>query len=234
MDNPIRAVIVEDEPVARDIIRQYSDHVPFLQIVGTFGNAIKTKEFLSENEIDLLFLDINLPALSGIGFLRTLKQPPQVIFTTAYEEHAIEAFELAVCDYLVKPFSLERFIIAVDRAKKNLSEIAEKDSLAEGDAFFIKADGRIYQVKWNECLYAEAKGNYTKIVTIDRTLLTKMPFTQFIDLAAGESFCRTHRSFVVNLKHINYLEGNCVFIREKEIPIAFNYKEVLLSRMGIK
>src|SRR4051794_24287134 len=143
----ISCLIVDDEPVARSIIRNYCAHLPFLNIAGECGNALDAKAFLSTHKADLLFLDINMPVLSGIGFLNTLKDPPLVIFTTAYQEYALNAFDLDACDYLLKPFSLERFIVAVDRAKERLQQPSRETPVkGQHDYFFIRSEGNIYKI----------------------------------------------------------------------------------------
>lgn len=181
----IDCLIVDDEPVARSIIRNYCGHLPFLNIVAECGNALDAKEILSKHKIDLLFLDIHMPVLSGIGFLSTLKNPPQVIFTTAYQEYAVNAFDLSVCDYLLKPFSLERFIVAIDKAKEKLQQTKltpKQIDEPKQEHLFVKAEGNIYKITCADCLYAEAQGNYTRIVTTENMIQTKMPFSSFITL----------------------------------------------------
>lgn len=234
MNNTINCLIVDDEPVARRIIRNYCSHLPFLHIVAECGNALEAKDSLSAGSIDLIFLDIHLPVLNGIGFLNTLKKPPQVIFTTAYQEYAVNAFDLAACDYLVKPFSLERFIIAVDKAKERLSKPMQPDNPVVQDYLLIKSDGKIFKVSYTDCLYAEAQANYTKVVTPEKVILTKMSFTDFIALLPPASFIRVHRSFVINKTAVSFIEGNRVFVGGKEVPIAANYKVEFLTAMGLK
>jgi len=229
----IDCLVVDDEPVARNIIRNYCEQLPFLHIVAECGNALEAKEILSAKKIDLLFLDIHMPVLNGISFLNTLKHPPQVIFTTAYQEHAVTAFDLAACDYLLKPFSFERFIIAVDKAKEKLLPTVSPaaEYLPTSSGFFIKAEGKLYQVLYTDCLYAEAQGNYTRVVTSNNNLLTKMPFSAFIDLLPRNLFVRVHRSFIVNKALIRYIEGNRLFIGDKEIPIAGAYRDDFLNAL---
>jgi DNA-binding LytR/AlgR family response regulator len=233
----INCLIVDDEPVARSIIRNYCGRLPFLHIAGECGHALEAKEILSMGNIDLLFLDIHMPILTGIGFLSTLKQPPLVIFTTAYQEYAVIAFDLAACDYLLKPFSLERFIVAIDKARERLQQHdkpAPESFAVEPDSCFIKADGKLYQLYFRDCIYAEAQGNYTKVVTVNTILLTKMPFAEFVALSPGGLFIRVHRSFIINRSMISHIDGNRVFVREKEIPVAGHYKEHFLKAVGIK
>ncbi|WP_338871867.1 LytTR family DNA-binding domain-containing protein [Spirosoma sp. SC4-14] len=233
----IKCLIVDDEPVARTIIRNYCNHLPELHIVAECGQALEAKAILAHQLIDLIFLDIHMPVLNGISFVNTLKQPPQVIFTTAYEEYAVTAFDLAACDYLLKPFSLERFIVAVDKAKERLQEgpkpISENQTLAQQAYFFIKADGKIYRIAHEDCLYIEAQGNYTKVVTVTSTFLPKLAFSALMALLPADPFIRVHRSFLVNKSMIHHIEGNRVFIQQQEIPIADTYRESFLSKLGL-
>jgi DNA-binding LytR/AlgR family response regulator len=230
-------LVVDDEPIARDIIINYCHHLPPLRVVGSCGNVFEAKDILLQHPIDILFLDVHMPVLDGIAFLRTLKNRPQVIFTTAYKEYAVDAFELAACDYLVKPFSLERFIIAVDKAteirKATTNEMNENGITPPNDYFFIKADGKIYKLLYNEILLAEAKGNYTKIVCAHQTLLPNMSFTSFESLLPADLFIRVHRSFIINKSKINHIEGNTVEIQQTQIPIGVNYKDAFLKAIGL-
>ncbi|HZY37403.1 MAG TPA: LytTR family DNA-binding domain-containing protein [Mucilaginibacter sp.] len=228
----INCLIVDDEPVARSIIRNYCEQLSFLNVIAECGNALEAKEILTTQKIDLLFLDIHMPVLNGVSFLNTLRHPPQVIFTTAYQEHAVTAFDLAACDYLLKPFSLERFIIAVDKAKEKQHPAFPGNEQSKPDcSFFIKAEGKLHQVFYNDCLYAEAQGNYTKVVTAHTSILTKKPFSALTALLPGDLFVRTHRSFIINKAHIRYIEGNRVFITDKEIPLATAYRDSFLNAL---
>jgi DNA-binding LytR/AlgR family response regulator len=233
----ISCLIVDDEPIARQIIETYCNHLSMLHVLGSCANALEAKEILQSNQVDIIFLDVNMPVLDGIAFLKTLKNPPQVIFTTAYKEYATDAFDLSACDYLLKPFSLERFIIAVDKAldKLNLSNNAanSSDNTISENYVFIKADGKIYKVFFNDILFAEAYGNYTKITTSQTTLLTNMTFTAVEALLPKSIFLRTHRSFIINKSSITYIEGNIVLIGKKEIPIGSNYKNDFLNEIGM-
>ncbi|MES2378933.1 MAG: LytTR family DNA-binding domain-containing protein [Bacteroidota bacterium] len=228
----IQCLIVDDEPVARGIIRNYCGHLPFLQIVAECGNAFETKEILLTGRIDLLFLDINMPVLSGTSFLATLKNPPVVIFTTAYQEYALQAFDLAACDYLLKPFSLERFIVAVDKAREKIQPAAKKIEEIQ-DSFFIKTDGRLVKIAYQDCLYAEAQGNYTKVVTINAPMMTKVPLTELLGQLPPTIFVRVHRSFIINKNKIESIEGNRVFIQQQEVPVSGVYKEALLKLISV-
>lgn len=239
MDDKINCLIVDDEPIAREIIMTYCGHLPDLQVVASCGNALEAKAALQKYKTDILFLDINMPVLDGIAFLKTLKNQPQVIFTTAYKEFAVDAFDLSACDYLLKPFSLERFIVAVDKATERLSVDAHtvkeppSGEPANDDFIFVRADGKIYKIMLVELLYAEASGNYTKIVTTQSTILPGMTFSAFEALLSKSDFIRIHRSFIVNKAHITHIEGNRVFLNTLELPVGINYKEAFFKQLGL-
>jgi two-component system LytT family response regulator len=231
-----KCLIVDDEPIARKIVETYTAQYPVLQVVALCANAIEAKLALQQHEVDILFLDINMPVLDGIGFLKTLRRQPQVIFTTAYKEYAVDAFDLSACDYLLKPFSFERFIVAVDKAVDRLrpATVTPTDTkILLADFVFIKAEGRTYKLPLNDVLYAEANGNYTKIVTGSRQYLPAMTFSALDDLLPENQFIKTHRSFLVNKNKITHLEGNRVFINNYEIPIGSNHRESFLKACGI-
>jgi DNA-binding LytR/AlgR family response regulator len=233
----VSCVIVDDEPIARDIIRNYCSHLPQLRVAGECGNALEAKSLLQQQPTGILFLDIHLPVLDGIGFLKTLKNPPQVIFTTAYKEYAANAFDLAACDYLVKPFSLDRFIVAVDRALEKLYLLQPGTPapafLAKEENFFIRANGKVYNLHHHEFVYAEAKGNYTRIVTTHHSLLPNIPLSSFEMLLPAGLGIRVHRSFIINRSKISHIEGNMVYIGKAEIPVGSNYKAALWKQLGI-
>lgn len=229
-------LIVDDEPVARDIIVSYCNNLPQLHVISACENALDAKTILQDQVIHILFLDINLPILDGISFLKVLKNPPQIIFTTAYREFAVSAFDLAACDYLLKPFSFDRFIIAVDKATEKIKSGNNRipfDRENKEDFLFIKTEGKIYKIGWNELLYAEAQGNYTKIVTEKRVITPNISFTNFEKMLPGVHFSRVHRSFIVNRSKIDHIEGNRVVIGKTEIAIGNRYRDGFLKELGL-
>ena len=234
--NMINCLIVDDEPIARDIINTYCSHLPDLNVIGLCGNALEAKVMLQQQRIDVLFLDINMPVMDGISFLKTLKKQPQVIFTTAYKDYALDAFDLDACDYLLKPFSLDRFIIAVDKAVEKINAYTMPAQEIAGtktdDFIFIKTDGKIFKLQFDELFYAEAMGNNTKIVTRQQVLMPKMAFSSFEELLPKSVFLRVHRSFIINKSKIVHIEGNRVMINNTEIPIGNNYKDTFFKRLG--
>jgi len=235
--NKILCLIVDDEPVARNIIQTYCGHLDQLQVVASCGNAMEAKRVIDNHKVDILFLDINMPIMDGISFVKTLKYPIQVIFTTAYKEYAHNAFDLAACDYLLKPFSFDRFIVAVDKAIEKIKpsppqKITETTAAKTETFIFIKTDGKIYKIEHDDLLYAEAQGNYTRITTTGYTLSPKMAFSSFEELLPKSIFLRSHRSFIINKSKISHIEGNRIFINSSEIPIGSNYRELLMAELG--
>ena len=233
----VNCLIADDEPIAREIIQNYCAHLPNLKVVASCSNALEAKAAMQQQKVDILFLDINMPVLDGISFLKTIQHKPQVIFTTAYKEYALNAFDLAAVDYLLKPFSLERFIMAVDKALERINKPSaviqyQSEEKAESD-LFIKTDSKIYRLACKDIIYAEANGNYTKIVTKQQTLTAGITFTSFEQQLPSSIFIRVHRSFIINKSFISHIEGNRVFVNAIEIPIGHNYKEVFLKELGI-
>jgi DNA-binding LytR/AlgR family response regulator len=232
--NTVNCLIVDDEPIARDIVRKYCGHLPYLHVVASCGNALEAKMTLHQQKVDILFLDINMPLMDGLSFLKTLKNPPQIIFTTAYKDYALDAFDLAACDYLLKPFSLDRFIVAVDKALDKIqgSNTSSAENAAAENYVFIKTEGKIFRILFDDILYAEASGNYTKIVTTQQTIMPAMSFSSFEELLPRLSFLRVHRSFIINKSKISHVGGNRVFINNTEIPVGSSYKEEFLKELG--
>ena len=233
---PFNCLIVDDEPNACDIIVHYCSHLPFLHVVAVCSDAFEAKNMFTNNHIDIIFLDIHMPVLDGLSFLKTLRLPAQIIFTTAYKEYAVDAFDLTACDYLLKPFSLERFIVAVDKAVDKLNTITNRPLPKQEisvDHFFIKAEGKIFKISYEELLFAEAKGNYTKLVTQNKTILPAISFRNFEKLLAANFFVRVHRSYIVNKSKVESIEGNTIRLNNLQIPIGSNYKDSFLKSLGI-
>ena len=230
----IRCLIVDDEPIARQIVEKYCSYVPELEVVGSCGDALETKQVLQKEKIDLLFLDINMPVLDGVSFVKSLRYAPLVIFTTAYKDFAHDAFDLAAVDYLLKPFALERFIVAVDKVRHALKPDPVRQESETASFFLIKSDGKIHKLLLNDFQYAEAKGNHVKIVMRDFELRPTITLTAFTELVTGSNIVRVHRSFIINKDKIRLIEGNRVFIGMLEIPIGANYRAAFISGLGLR
>ncbi len=231
----IKCLIVDDEPIARQILERYCSFLPELEVLASCHNALEAKHMLQSWEVDLLFLDINMPVLDGLSFMKTFTKRPQVIFTTAYKEFAHEAFDLAACDYLLKPFSLERFIVAVDKAREKLGPRSKPLEAALTQAYtYLKSEGKIYKITFEEISFAEADANNVKIVTDSGLIRPAITFTALEELLPKSKFIRLHRSFIINKDRIGHIEGNRVFIGSAEIPIGANYKEFFFRELGLR
>jgi DNA-binding LytR/AlgR family response regulator len=226
----IKCLIVDDEPIARNLLVDYCSYLTNLEVVGVCEDAFGAREYLMDQEVDLIFLDINMPLLDGISFLKTIKNLPQVIFTTAYRKFAVTAFDLAACDYLVKPFSLDRFIQAVDKVK--VGPVPEKYGIPDNSGYIlVKAEGITYQVKPDEIIFAEAKGNYTYIFAESRILKPKLPLSEVEKILPLGQFIRVHRSFIINREKIRHIEANNIHFSDHVIPLGGSFREGFLKRM---
>lgn len=238
----LRCLIIDDEPLAHDIILAYINDVPFLNNVGHCYRATEAFDFLNNHEIDLIFLDIRMPKLSGLDFLRTLQHQPLVIITSAYEEYALESFDLAVCDYLLKPFRFDRFLKAVNRAQEvyNLKNPADKavnvpqKEGASNEKIAIKADKKYILISLDEILYLESLGNYVKVWKDDGFLLTPRTLTSFEEQLSS-TFVRIHKSFILNKKYVHYMEGNMIFLKNgQQLAIGKNYKSTIKQLLDLE
>jgi len=224
------SLIIDDEPLARRIIVNYLSNFPQLNLVRECSNAFDAITALKAQPIDILFLDINMPKLSGINFLKTIKNPPLVIFTTAYPEYAVEGFELEAIDFLVKPFSLERFTKAVLKATQQLeiqTQLAQSQT-QQASNLIIKADKKIHKIHQADILYLEAYGDYVKIFTTTNKYLPKAKLFE-IQQELNSQFLQIHRSYIVNLAHIAYIEGNRVKVGEEMLPVSLTFRKELLE-----
>jgi DNA-binding LytR/AlgR family response regulator len=226
----IRCIIIDDEPLAHRVIERYSENVPFLEIVAKCFNAIEAIEVMHNQQVDLLFLDINMPKLTGMEFLKTLKNPPLVIITTAYAEYAIQGYEMDVVDYLMKPFAFDRFFRAIQKAEDILrskeAPVHEERELQspEEEYIFIKSSKKTYKVNLNEILYIEALGDYVKIFTTDRMIVSYQSLKNIETMLPARTFPRIHKSFIISLQKIDLIEGNHVKIKDRLIPVGTNFK----------
>lgn len=231
----LKCLIVDDEPIARQILERYIGEVPNLIVSGTCKNAFEAIDFLHQNNVDIVFLDINMPKLSGINFLRTMKVTPNVIITSAYPDYAIEGFELSVTDYLLKPFSFERFLQATMKVKQATSPTqsrTQKKGAAE-DFLFVKNEKKFVKISFNEIYYVEAYGNYIKIYT-DQMLLVPQTLSEFAKKLPNQ-YMRIHKSFIVNFDKLNLIEGNQMLLKDStKIPIGKSYKKEVINKINGK
>jgi two-component system LytT family response regulator len=229
----IKCIAIDDEPLALEIIKDYSRKVPFLEMVKTFDNALDSIDFLKKNKIDLLFLDIQMEELTGIQLLNVLNPKPNVIFTTAYDSFAIQGFEMNAIDYLLKPFAFERFLKAVNKVyeKINMEQLVENKSkevtiyTPGDDFFFVKTEFRLEKVNFADILYIEGMGDYLRIVTPAKRLMTLQNFKKMEEMLPDNKFYRVHKSYIVSLDKIENIERNRIKISDKLIPISDTYKK---------
>ena len=230
--NRYKCIIVEDEPLAQNVLKKYIGEHPSLELMAICNDAMETQAILTKQNADLLFLDINLPKLSGINFIKTLIRPPLVIFTTAYPEFAVEGFELNAVDYLLKPFSFERFLKAINKALEKLkSQISDKNKPAH---IFLKADKKIHKIDLDSIHFIEAIGDYMKIVTDSGQLIINETMKKLQEELPAGSFIRVHKSFIISRNKIKFIEGNYVHVEGKSIPIGATYRNEVLAGMGKK
>ena len=220
----MKAIVVDDEPVALEVVKSLASKVTFLELKEAFTDAFKAMEYLQREPVDLIFLDIKMPDISGIEFLKSLNKKPMVIFTTAYTEHAITSFELDAIDYLLKPFSLPRFIKACNKAYE-LHQL--RGNGKEKEYLFLKTGYEQVRVNFEDILYLEASGNYVSFVLKEQKLLSRMTISEAESLLPESSFVRTHRSFIVGLQHIERIEKHQLWIAGTAVPIGSLYSQNL-------
>jgi two-component system LytT family response regulator len=242
----INCIAVDDEPLALNIISEYSKKISFLDLIKTFDNAIDVIDFLKTNQVDLMFLDIQMEELTGMQLLKVLMNRPKVILTTAYDTYAIKSYELDVTDYLLKPFSFERFTKAVNKAfdqimlekgSGSLRTVTQSDDgMPDEDYFFVKTEFRLQKVNFSDILYIEGQGDYQAIVTSKGKIMTLQNFTKLGASLPPNTFVRVHKSFIVSISQIEKIERNRIRIGEKSIPISDTYKDKffqILEKRGL-
>jgi len=233
--------VVEDELPAQRVLQKYITDIPTLELVALCNNALDANQVLKDQHIDILLLDIQLPKLTGINFMKSLKNPPQTIFTTAYSEYAVEGFNLDAVDYLLKPFPFDRFLKAVNKAidriesqprlEKKSQNIDETSNDFVQDFVFFKSDKKIYQIHLDQLLFIEGLKDYVKIVTDQETNLVLQTLKHWENILPSNSFKRSHKSYIVNLKRIEQISGNIIKIGNREVPIGRHYRENLLKEI---
>jgi DNA-binding LytR/AlgR family response regulator len=228
-----QCLIVDDEPIAQQILESYISQIDSLHIAGKCSNAFEALNVLHQEHIDILFLDIKMPSLSGLEMLKTLQNPPKAILTTAFSEFGVESYEFGIVDYLLKPISFERFLKAVNKIvipkSANLEKEENEEKLSSDPTFiFFKADKKIHKYYFSEILFIEGSGNYVKIHTKnDKPLMVLDKLIELYDKLPQKNFIRIHKSFIVNVSHIQKIEGNMLKIQDKSIPVSATYKQKL-------
>jgi len=231
----MNCIAIDDEPKALEVIERYCRKSDLVDLKATFREPLKAIEFLNREKIDLIFLDINMPDITGMQLIQTLSAKPMVIFTTAYSNYAVESYNLNAVDYLLKPITFERFLAAVNKASNALS-LQNKPSAKEDEpgTVFIKSGPHTHQVKVTEILYLEKDGNYITVYLKDKHILIRENMGDIFDMVPPSEFVRVHKSFVVAIKHISMIEVHQLSINGVKIPIGSTYRESLRHRLGLK
>ena len=224
----IKCIIIEDEPLAVKVLADYVSEVPFLDLEGIFKDAILATEYLQDHSIDLIFLDIHLPKLKGMAFLKTLTNAPAVIITTAYHQYAVEGFELNVTDYLLKPYEFERFLAAVNKVKSaQRVKLPSNENQESQDYLFLNVQKKKVKILFSEILYIESQKEYIKIITTKKEFLTKMSTHEIESLLPTNLFKRVHRSFIVSIDKIESYTADMIEVNGVSVPIGRAYKGVI-------
>ncbi|MET3029254.1 LytTR family DNA-binding domain-containing protein [Flavobacterium sp. UW10123] len=237
----MKCVIIDDEPLAVELLQDFVKKVDTLELISTFNNAIDAVSFINQNNVDLIFLDIQMPHFSGIDFLNTIEKKPLVIFTTAYSDYAVEGFNLGAVDYLVKPIPFHRFLKAVVRAQQVLQPaavqtITESNNAPEieQDFMFVRAEYENVKLNFADILFIEGLKDYVKIYTTDNKFtLTLISLIKLENLLSNKGFARIHRSYIINIKHVKSIQKNKVLISDKRIPISESYKSTFFEKINL-
>lgn len=219
----IKCIIIDDEPSSQNVLKSFIDKINYLDVLHVCNNALEALDFLKNNAVDLLFLDINMPHLSGVSFYKSLKKPPKVIFTTAYSEYALEGFEVEAIDYLLKPFSFERFVKAVTKVK------ALNDN--KTDYILLKSDKKLHQIKTDDIYFIEGLGDYIKVHLKSTYLVTYKSLTKMNNLLPKSDFIQVHKSFIINKNKLDYIEGNLAVVNTNKIPLGQKFKSNFLNNI---
>jgi DNA-binding LytR/AlgR family response regulator len=230
----IKCIIVEDETLAQDVIKSHLQQINRWELVGVYRNALEATEALKTQEVDVMFLDIRLPGMSGLHFLRTLTDPPLVVLTTAYAEYAVESYEFSVIDYLLKPISFDRFSKAVSKIEDGrlYSLTAREQEHVHEDHIFVKSNSKFFKVNFSEIVYVQGMKDYLKIHTPEYTLVTHQTMNELEKMLPSRQFLRVHKSYIVAIAHIRSIYGNSIELGKLTIPIGINYKETVMALVG--
>lgn len=225
----VRCLIVDDEPLAQKVMERYILQTPLLQLAGKCKNAVEAFEILHKMVVDVIFLDIKMPGINGIDFLKSLNQPPAVIFTTAYPEYGAISYDVEAVDYITKPVTYERFCKSIDRL---LKKTVTATTTAKPGHIYIKEDGRLVKIFYPEILYIQAMKDYLKIVACNKTYVTHMTLKTMLDLLPGDVFLRTHRSYIVSMLHVESAGGSKVVIAGKSLPLSESCRKTVMDNLA--
>lgn len=224
----IKVLVVDDEPIAHDILETYITKLPDMHLAGHCNNALQAFKFLSGTQVDILLLDINMPEITGIELLRTLKDPPLVIFTTAYSEYAVESYELNAVDYLLKPIAFDRFLKAINKATDILRATKNTDNklIANDNLMFVKTEGRLVRIDLKQLLFIEGLKDYVRLWLSSGKIVVHSTMKNMEDhLSSYPNFMRVHKSYIVNVEYIKEVDGNCIRIHDQSITIGSTYRD---------
>lgn len=231
----VKSIIIDDEPIARDVLREFISKLDDFEIVDEFENALDAISFLKQNRVELIFLDINMPQFNGLDFLRSLKNPPRTIITTAYREYAIDGFDLHVIDYLLKPISFERFMKAIDRYYDSISQsvrVFNDDKPISNEAYVYLRDNRkTYKIYIKEIQVIESMGDFVQVQTADRKITPRCSLTVIQNLLPSDKFIRIHNSYIISIDHIISFTSTTIEIAGRELPISRKYKNIVLKTL---
>jgi len=232
----LKCIIVEDEVLAQDVLKSHLAHLGSLELVGVYRNALEAEQALKSQEVDIMFLDIRLPGMTGLQFLSSLNDSPLVVLTTAYAEYALESYEFNVIDYLLKPISFERFSRAVNKILDNrlFSAAAKEADPFSTDHIFIRSNSKFFRVNFSEILYVQGSRDYLKIHTPDYSLITHQTMNDLEKSLPARQFIRVHKSYIVALRHIRSIYGNSIELGKTTIPIGVSYKDAVMNLIGRK
>lgn len=231
----LKCIVVDDELPATEQMQEYIGRVPFLELLHCFDNAIEPINFLKHKNVDIIFLDIEMEGFTGLQLIKTLKNAPKIVLTTAYDAYALDAFNLNVCDYLLKPISFERFIQAVDKIFDSLANeysASANEPLYKRDYFFVKTEFRIQRVDFDDILFIEGMKEYLRIHTVKERIMTLQSFSAMEKNLPANNFVRVHKSYIVAVNKIDCIEKNRIIIADKTIPISESYKEAFFMFIG--
>ncbi|WP_264552270.1 LytR/AlgR family response regulator transcription factor [Flavobacterium sp. N2038] len=238
----MKCVIIDDEPLAVELLEDFVQKIDSLELITTFNNAIDAVSFINQNNVDLIFLDIQMPHFSGIDFLNTIEKKPLVIFTTAYSDYAVEGFNLGAVDYLVKPIPFHRFLKSVVRAQQIFNPASSIQTISENitapeleqDFMFVRAEYENVKMNFSDILFIEGLKDYVKIYTTDNKFtLTLISLIKLENLLSNKGFSRIHRSYIINIKHVKSIQKNKVLISDKRIPISESYKTAFFEKINL-
>ena len=221
----LRCIAVDDEPLALEVIKRFAGKIPELELLSTFGNPLEAIQFLRNEEVDLIFLDINMPDLTGMQLLESLSKLPMIIFTTAYSQYAVDSYELDATDYLLKPIPFDRFLKAVNKAFGEKKAMPDLPKDAFGDYLFIKSDTRFFKVNYDDILFIEGMRDYVAVHTGKQKILTLMSMTRILEKLPPTKFMRVHKSYIIGIHHIELVHNHRIRIAGREIPISNSYRE---------